>query len=132
MLSTGGLVNFLMDFENDVIDPVRYGQYEDMDLPLIDYFINSSHNTYLTGPQIGGRSDAEMYRQVLLSGCRCIELDCHEDEFKIEPMITHGRSLCTKIPFVDVIRAINDSAFKTSPYPVILSFENYCGLDLSQ
>ena len=26
----------------------------------------------------------------------------------------------------EVIYAINDTAFKTSPYPVILSFENHC------
>ena len=28
--------------------------------------------------------------------------------------------------FQDVIHAINETAFKTSPYPVILSFENHC------
>jgi phosphatidylinositol phospholipase C beta len=27
----------------------------------------------------------------------------------------------------DVIEAIAESAFKTSPFPVILSFENHCG-----
>lgn len=68
-----------------------------------------------------------MYRQVLLAGCRCVELDCWdgkgEDE---EPIITHGMAMCTDILFRDVIYAIRDTAFVTSDYPVILSFENHC------
>lgn len=46
-----------------------------------------------------------------------------EDE---EPIITHGRAMCTDILFKDVINAIRDTAFVTSDYPVILSFENHC------
>lgn len=58
---------------------------------------------------------------------RCVELDCWdgkgEDE---EPIITHGMAMCTDILFKDVIYAIRDTAFVTSDYPVILSFENHC------
>lgn len=46
-----------------------------------------------------------------------------EDE---EPIITHGRAMCTDILFKDVIYAIRDTAFVTSDWPVILSFENHC------
>ena len=43
-----------------------------------------------------------------------------------EPIITHGKAMCTDILFKDVILAIRDTAFQTSEYPVILSFENHC------
>lgn len=36
--------------------------------------------------------------------------------------------MCTNILFKDVIYAIRDTAFVTSDYPVILSFENHCNL----
>lgn len=48
----------------------KFDLNDDMDQTLAHYFINSSHNTYLTGHQITGRSSTEMYRQSLLAGCR--------------------------------------------------------------
>ncbi|XP_060531222.1 1-phosphatidylinositol 4,5-bisphosphate phosphodiesterase isoform X1 [Cylas formicarius] len=126
-MTKDGLIRYLMSDENAPVFLDRLDIYMDMDQPLCAYYINSSHNTYLIGRQFGGRSSVEMYRQVLLAGCRCVELDCWdgrgEDE---EPIITHGRAMCTDILFKDVIYAIRDTAFVTSDYPVILSFENHC------
>ncbi|KAI4464026.1 phosphoinositide-specific phospholipase c family protein [Holotrichia oblita] len=124
---SGEICRYLMSDENAPVFLDRLDIYMDMDLPLCAYYINSSHNTYLTGRQFGGKSSVEMYRQVLLAGCRCVELDCWdgkgEDE---EPIITHGMAMCSDILFKDVIYAIRDTAFVTSDYPVILSFENHC------
>ncbi|NWR35023.1 PLCB2 phosphodiesterase, partial [Tachuris rubrigastra] len=125
-LSPEGMVWFLCGPENNVIALDKLLVYQDMTQPLSHYFINSSHNTYLTAGQFSGISSAEMYRQALLAGCRCVELDCWKgrppDE---EPIITHGFTMTTEILFKDAIEAIAESAFKTSLYPVILSFENH-------
>ncbi|XP_051918314.1 1-phosphatidylinositol 4,5-bisphosphate phosphodiesterase beta-3 [Hippocampus zosterae] len=125
-ISLQAFTSYLGGEENSIIPPERLDVIDDMTQPLSHYFINSSHNTYLTVGQLTGLSSVEMYRQVLLTGCRCVELDCWkgrpQDE---EPYITHGFTMTTEIPFKEVIEAIAESAFKTSPYPVILSFENH-------
>ncbi|KAI4802336.1 hypothetical protein KUCAC02_020184, partial [Chaenocephalus aceratus] len=126
-MSSDGFCRYLMSDENAPVFLDRLQLYQEMDQPLAHYFISSSHNTYLTGRQFGGKSSVEMYRQVLLSGCRCVELDCWDGKGEDqEPIITHGKAMCTDILFKDVIQAIKETAFVTSDYPVILSFENHC------
>uniref|UniRef100_A0A6Q2ZBZ7 Phosphoinositide phospholipase C n=1 Tax=Esox lucius TaxID=8010 RepID=A0A6Q2ZBZ7_ESOLU len=125
-ISLMGFTKYLGGEENTIVPPERLDIIDDMNQPLSHYFINSSHNTYLTVGQLTGLSSVEMYRQVLLTGCRCIELDCWKGRPQDdEPYITHGFTMTTEIPFKEVIEAIAESAFKSSPYPVILSFENH-------
>ncbi|XP_069464387.1 1-phosphatidylinositol 4,5-bisphosphate phosphodiesterase beta-1 isoform X3 [Ambystoma mexicanum] len=125
-ISVDGFMRYLSGEENGVVPPEKLDLNEDMFQPLSHYFINSSHNTYLTAGQLAGNSSVEMYRQVLLSGCRCVELDCWKGRTaEEEPVITHGFTMTTEISFKEVIEAIAECAFKTSPYPILLSFENH-------
>ncbi|XP_015521246.2 1-phosphatidylinositol 4,5-bisphosphate phosphodiesterase classes I and II [Neodiprion pinetum] len=124
-LSFDGFLRYLMSEDNPIMAVSKFDLSDDMDQPLSHYFINSSHNTYLTGHQITGKSSVEIYRQCLLAGCRCVELDFWNGRFD-EPMIVHGYTFVPEIYARDVIEAIAESAFKTSEYPVVLSFENHC------
>ncbi|XP_033991736.1 1-phosphatidylinositol 4,5-bisphosphate phosphodiesterase beta-1-like [Trematomus bernacchii] len=126
VISLQALSSYLSSDENGIIPPEKLDQSEDMSFPLSHYIINSSHNTYLTAGQLAGSSSVEMYRQVLLAGCRCVELDVWKGRTaEEEPVITHGFTMTSEIPFKEVLEAIAECAFKTSPFPVILSFENH-------
>ncbi|CAH1784522.1 unnamed protein product, partial [Owenia fusiformis] len=131
-LSFEGFACYVMDKNNYAFINEHVTQTsEDMDHPLSHYYIASSHNTYLTGHQLKGESSVEIYSQILLTGCRCVELDCWDGEDGY-PIIYHGHTLTTKISFKEVVEAINKSAFVTSPYPVIISIENHLSIPQQQ
>lgn len=48
-LSSDGFLRYLMSEDNPIVAMSKYDLDDDMDQPLAHYFINSSHNTYLTG-----------------------------------------------------------------------------------
>ncbi|KAI2623046.1 PLC-like phosphodiesterase [Hypomontagnella submonticulosa] len=112
----------------------------DRSYPLPEYFISSSHNTYLLSHQLYGKSSAAAYETALNTGSRCVEIDAWDNEDdKNEPKVTHGYTLVSNIPFRTVCETIRDvvdreavQSDRTDGYraaPIMLSLENHCGAD---
>lgn len=105
--------------------------------PLPEYFISSSHNTYLLAHQLYGTSSATAYEKTLSAGARCVEIDAwDDDDDENEPKVTHGYTLVSHIPFRSVCETIRDIVDQeaadaaanrtTSPAPIMVSLENHC------
>ena len=115
--------DFLCSDDNNVqnfkVSEVRF------DKPLNEYFISSSHNTYLMGRQVAGSSSTEAYIRALQRGCRCVEIDCWDGPDG-RPIVLHGRTWTSSVWFADCISVIGKYAFEASHYPLILSLEVHC------
>ncbi|KAI0104959.1 PLC-like phosphodiesterase [Nemania sp. FL0031] len=66
---------FLQYMTSNAANALAPPEETDFSWPLSSYYISSSHNTYLTGNQLNSDSDADAYKNVLLRGCRCVEID---------------------------------------------------------
>jgi phosphatidylinositol phospholipase C, delta len=84
-VTSEALEGYLLSSDNEAV------QVEEQDLtkPLSDYFISSSHNTYLVGNQVAGEASTEGYISVLKRGCRSVEIDVWDGE-NGEPKVVHG------------------------------------------
>jgi phosphatidylinositol phospholipase C delta len=120
------VINMAFDPDETELNP------ELMKRPLTEYWINSSHNTYLVGDQLQSTSSVEMYMKALHRGCVCLELDCWDGERNAKtgepiPIVYHGGTLTGKILFEDVIGCVeNYVTAHPDTYPIILSLENHC------
>ena len=101
------------------------------DKPLNEYFISSSHNTYLLGRQFAGSSSTEAYIRALQRACRCVEIDCWDGQDG-RPIVLHGHTMTSSVLFADCISVIGKYAFESSPYPLILSLEVHCNPEQQQ
>ncbi|TNN46911.1 1-phosphatidylinositol 4,5-bisphosphate phosphodiesterase eta-2 [Liparis tanakae] len=87
VLGIDGITNYTRSPAGDIFNPEHYEVNQDMKQPLCNYFIASSHNTYLMGDQLMSQSRDG------------------------EPIVHHGYTLTSKILFKDVIETINKYAF---------------------
>lgn len=146
-ISAESFNSFLLSSDNSAFLEEGSHITHDMTRPLSEYYISSSHNTYLVGHQLVGDSTIEGYIRALLHSCRSVECKFHflfhsktniidyEITYAVdiydgplEPMIFHGKTLTSKVSLRQVCKAILRYAFIVSAYPIIISAEIHCGI----
>ncbi|NXT83121.1 PLCD4 phosphodiesterase, partial [Zapornia atra] len=116
VLSADGFLMYLCSPEGSIFNPHHRVLWQDMSQPLCHYFISSSHNTYLIEDQIRGQSSIEGYIRALKRGCRCLEVDCWDGP-NGEPMVYHGHTFTSKIPFREVVSTLGKTSWGSSFSP---------------
>ena len=122
-MTLDGFSSFLASGANGIY--ASHSPSSRFDRPLNEYFISSSHNTYLLGRQVAGVSSTEAYVTALQRGCRCVEIDCW-DGADGRPIVSHGRTMTSSVLFADCILVVNRYAFISSEYPLVISLEVHC------
>jgi len=143
---------YLLSDDNDVFDPERScPSHSYMSEPLSNYFINTSHDTYIRARSAVDseskkpiRSDLQSYTLALYRGARAIELDVWDCPLGSgEPKIRYDVTSFTEdeenntnsfradsgLTFADVILTVR-YFLQSEPnsYPIILLIENHCSL----
>lgn len=60
-MTFGGFMRYMESKDCCAFNQAHTSVYQNMDQPLTNYFISSSHNTYLTGDQLIGKSHLNAY-----------------------------------------------------------------------
>ena len=113
-----------------------------LNLPLTEFYISSSHNSYLSGFQILSSSNTTNLLNALKDGARCIELDIHNSQSygtslnvtesiisniakSNLPIVSHKSADTNVQPLSDYLTVIKNNAFKFTNDPMFLYLEIY-------
>jgi len=108
--------------KNNIIYPIQ-NNIKILNKPFNEFYINSSHNTYISQFQNFNIIDCNIIKHVLNSGIRAIELDIHS--YNNIPVVTHGTDnfiTTSYITFELCMNIIKDYGFLISD-PLILFLE---------
>lgn len=112
--------------------PLSMQNSEILERTLKEFYIASSHNTYIPCDQNGSIASYKSLKRAVLLGARVIELDVFSERGTNEPIIAHGVErdtvnddiyTTTKLKFIDACNEINKYAFMKTDDPLFLTLE---------
>lgn len=124
-------INRLLD-ENQ-IKPIE-STPEYLDMPLYNFYVNTSHNSYIDSMQHLSVSSLDAYKYCLKAGARFIEIDISTKDDSKGPLVCHGTDkYITTYPLSlkSVLNTIKDNAFHTSD-PLIIIVEMFSVDNINQ
>lgn len=150
-------VSFLLSDTNDLFDPAGASvKEEEMSMPLSDYWICTSHDSYLSKATDRGfgaikrvscsentaekhgheQADESMILAALQRGVRCLDLDLW-DGVTGKPVVSRakptGNGTDSTIPLAVILRTIRKFLnYHPSSYPIIVRLENHCSYLVQQ
>jgi hypothetical protein len=113
-------------------EPLSKAHPEMLDKKLEEFYVATSHNTYLPSLQVASISSVKAIENALKMGARCIELDVFSGKNN-EPIILHGGEnfkniidihLTSSIKFKDAILKIAEKGFEDTDDPLFICIEN--------
>ncbi|XP_056291995.1 inactive phospholipase C-like protein 1 [Pseudoliparis swirei] len=139
LLGLDGFARYLQSPECQLLDPEHLGVCQDMNMPLAHYYISTSYRSYLLDDQLHGRADLGGLIKALQFGCRCMELGV-TDGPEGEPLLGvdygpdnarhnhhhHHHHHHAPITLRSALEVVNEYAFLTSPYPLLVYLCQRC------
>lgn len=131
---------FVIVFSNYIVNWFYQSKFNDLPviksspkewdpLPITRFHIRTSHNSYIgRGMQYGSKASSQAVVDALNLGARCIELDIGFKDGKC--VVGHkgpkpGMFSTTTVPFEDVLRVVQDNAFRLVDDPLFIIIDNY-------
>ncbi|CAJ1939159.1 unnamed protein product [Cylindrotheca closterium] len=148
-LSKVGFMEYLFGDSNELMDPARSKQSDDMTYPLSSYWIRTCHDTYLNCEKLDssgmpGPAGSEMYMNALSRGVRCLELDVWDSVPKDPkqqasssvpafPVISHQQPSYGALPFQVVLKIVAQYIdANPDTFPILLNVENHCSFTVQK
>eukprot|EP01060_Flectonema_neradi_P000356 TRINITY_DN1023_c0_g1_i12.p1 TRINITY_DN1023_c0_g1~~TRINITY_DN1023_c0_g1_i12.p1 ORF type:complete len:845 (+),score=140.28 TRINITY_DN1023_c0_g1_i12:101-2635(+) len=101
----------------------------DMNQPISSYMISGSSNSWLALPDVvTSDSSVDQLKHILLAGTRYLELECNDGP-EGSPTVRLSWTKNKSLPLDKCLECINQYAFETTPFPIIISIAFHYGLE---
>lgn len=140
MIKTNQCIDSFTNNNNSLEAFLKQNNSEELlDLPLSEFYVSTSHNSYLESWQVLGDPSPNILLETLNDGARCIELDIHMAKNVLStdilnmtfsklfndtnPVVTHSAGDKKIFHLRDYLKIIKDNAFANTNDPLFIYLE---------